>query len=155
VASWAERLLSAGDEAQLRAQGYLEVASPSRPERVYRVPVGGGQVAVYDHGKEAMRLCLQPVEPVTAADWVVLHKLLIQANERLYLSTANRFPPAAAWQPGDVDPLVALAREAAARQAGRREAAARAPAPRQAAPRRAASSRARSRGGNAADPPPA
>jgi hypothetical protein len=111
VASGAEHLLSPGELVQLRDSGYLDVASPSRPKRVYRIPAGGGQVAVFDYSKEIMRLCLQPIEPLNTIDLVVLHKLLILADERVYLATANRFPPSRQWQPGELDPLIALAQQ--------------------------------------------
>jgi hypothetical protein len=38
-----------------------------------------------------MRLCLQPVEYLPDADIVVLHKLMIEANEEAYLAKANKY----------------------------------------------------------------
>jgi hypothetical protein len=37
-----------------------------------------------------MRLCLQPLECLPDADRVVLHKLMIEANEETYLQKANK-----------------------------------------------------------------
>lgn len=38
-----------------------------------------------------MRLCLQPVESLPDADVIVLHKLMIEANEETYLQKANKY----------------------------------------------------------------
>ena len=72
--------------------GYLEVTSPSRANRVYRIPSTVGMVTVYEHGRAIMRLCLQPTEPLPRADIVVMDKLLIEANEQEYLHKANQLP---------------------------------------------------------------
>jgi len=71
--------------------GYLEVPSPTEPQRVYRVPRTKGYVQVVENGRAIMRLCLQPVECLPDADVVVLHKLMIEANEELYLQKANKY----------------------------------------------------------------
>jgi hypothetical protein len=76
---------------QLIWRGYLEVKSPSEPERIYRVPRNRGYVQVLEHGRAVMRLCVQPVESLPDADIVVLHKLMIEANEENYLSKANKY----------------------------------------------------------------
>lgn len=76
---------------QLAWRGYLEVKSPSEPERVYRVPRSRGYIQVLEHGRAVMRLCVQPVESLPDADIVVLHKLMIEANEELYLQKANKY----------------------------------------------------------------
>jgi len=76
---------------QLLWRGYLEVKSPSEPERIYRVPRTRGYVQVLEHGRAVMRLCVQPVENLPDADIVVLHKLMIEANEENYLSKANKY----------------------------------------------------------------
>ncbi|GEM_PF-3031581 len=86
-------VLSEPEYHQLVKQDYLEVPSPSLPERVYRIPRQPGRVAVYEHGERVMELCLQPVKPLPPGDLVVMHKLLIQANEEAYLKTANHFRP--------------------------------------------------------------
>lgn len=76
---------------QLTWRGYLEVPSPTEPQRVYRVPKAKGYVQVIENGHAIMRLCLQPVEYLPDADIVVLHKLMIEANEEFYLQKANKY----------------------------------------------------------------
>ncbi len=76
---------------QLLWRGYLEIPSPTEPQRVYRVPKSKGYVQVIDNGRATMRLCLQPVECLPDADIVVLHKLMIEANEENYLQKANKY----------------------------------------------------------------
>ena len=76
---------------QLLWRGYLEIPSPTEPQRVYRVPKSKGFVQVIDNGRATMRLCLQPVEYLPDADVVVLHKLMIEANEETYLQKANKY----------------------------------------------------------------
>jgi hypothetical protein len=75
---------------QVLTCGYLDVTSPSLEDRVYRIPSTGGLVTVYEHGRAIMRLCLQPTQPLPKADVVVMHKLLIEANEQEYLQKANQ-----------------------------------------------------------------
>ncbi len=86
-------LLTVEEQRQLNRQGYLEVQSPSRPRRVYRVPRHQGQVKVYEGGVPVMALCVQSVEPIPDGDAVIMHKLMIEGNEAAYLRTANRFEP--------------------------------------------------------------
>jgi len=76
---------------QLVWRGYLEVPSPSEPQRVYRVPRAKGYVQVIENGRATMRLCVQPVECLPDADIVLLHKLMIEANEETYLQKANKY----------------------------------------------------------------
>jgi hypothetical protein len=76
---------------QLLWRGYLEIPSPTEPRRVYRVPRSRGYVQVIENGRAIMRLCLQPVECLPDADVVVLHKLMIEANEESYLQKANKY----------------------------------------------------------------
>ena len=76
---------------QLAWRGYLEIPSPTEPQRVYRVPRTKGYVQVLENGRAIMRLCLQPVECLPDADVVVLHKLMIEANEETYLQKANKY----------------------------------------------------------------
>jgi len=76
---------------QLIWRGYLEIRSPTEPQRVYRVPKNKGYVQVIENGRATMRLCLQPVECLPDADVVVLHKLMIEANEETYLQKANKY----------------------------------------------------------------
>jgi hypothetical protein len=76
---------------QLVWRGYVEIRSPTQPLRVYRVPRTRGYVQVIENGRAIMRLCLQPVECLPDADIVVLHKLMIEANEETYLQKANKY----------------------------------------------------------------
>ena len=76
---------------QLTWSGYLEVPSSTEPQRVYRVPLAKGYVQVVEHGRTVMRLCVQPIEYLPDADVVVLHKLMIEADEENYLLKANKY----------------------------------------------------------------
>lgn len=86
-------MLSENQYQQLVKFGYLEVASPGYDSRVYRIPGSGGLVKVYERGCAVMELCLQPAEPLPDGDVVVMHKLMIEANEQEYLQRANHFAP--------------------------------------------------------------
>lgn len=86
-------LLSEDDYRNLNRRGYLEVPSPSRPRRIYRVPRHQGQVKVYEGGVPVMALCVQSIEPIPDGDVVLMHKLMIEGNEAEYLRVANRFEP--------------------------------------------------------------
>lgn len=86
-------MLSTDQSRELEHRGYLEVPSPSRQGRVYRVPRGRGMVSVYENGRAVMSLCVQPVEWIPGADVVLMHKLMIEGNEEDYLRTANQFEP--------------------------------------------------------------
>ncbi|HEX9015195.1 MAG TPA: hypothetical protein VF960_04235, partial [Chloroflexota bacterium] len=88
-----QEFLSPDENRELENRGYLEVRSPSRDGRVYRVPRGRGMVSVYEGGRAVMSLCVQPVEWIPGADVVLMHKLMIEANEEDYLKTANQFEP--------------------------------------------------------------
>lgn len=83
--------LTAEQFRQLIWRGYVEIPSPTEPQRMYRVPKNQGYVQVIDNGRPTMRLCLQPVESLPDADIVVLHKLMIEANEETYLQKANKY----------------------------------------------------------------
>jgi len=83
--------LTAEQFRQLIWRGYVEIPSPAEPQRVYRVPKSRGYVQVIETGHPTMRLCLQPVECLPDADIVVLHKLMIEANEEIYLQKANKY----------------------------------------------------------------
>ena len=86
-------MLSQDEYRRLLTSGFLEIPSPTRPDRVYRIPRGPGQVLVEERGRVTERLCLQPeVAGLPEADVVLIHKLLIEADEERYLSTANHFP---------------------------------------------------------------
>ena len=85
-------MLTPEEFRQLTWLGYVDIASPSNENRTYRVPRTRGYVQVLDDGRAVMRLCLQPTERIPDADVVLLHKLMIQANETSYLDKANKFP---------------------------------------------------------------
>ena len=91
AASLLRDMLTAEQCRQLVWRGYLEIPSPSTSQRVYRVPRTRGYVQVLEHGRAVMRLCIQPVECLPDADVVVLHKLMIEANEEFYLQKANKY----------------------------------------------------------------
>jgi len=91
AASLLRETLTAEQLRQLTWRGYLEVSSPTEPQRVYRVPRSKGYVQVLENGRAVMRLCLQPVECLPDADIVVLHKLMIEGNEETYLQKANKY----------------------------------------------------------------
>lgn len=86
-------MLSENQYQQLIKFGYLEVSSPDYIDRIYRIPGSGGLVKVYESGNPIMELCLQPAEPLPDGDVVVMHKLMIEANEQEYLQKANHFAP--------------------------------------------------------------
>lgn len=75
---------------QMAWRGYVDIASPSDPQRIYRVPKTSGPVQVREKGKLKMWLCLQPLEWLPDADIVVIHKLMIEADEETYLQKANQ-----------------------------------------------------------------
>ena len=86
-------VLTPDQYGHLMQRGHIDIASPSDPERIYRVPKGSGRVQVREKGKLTMWLCLQPLERVPEADLLVMHKLMIEADEQTYLRKANRFSP--------------------------------------------------------------
>ena len=85
---------------QLVQRGYIDIPSPSDPQRVYRVPHTPGFVQVRERGRVKMKLCLQPLEWIPDADIVVIHKLMIEADEQTYLQKANVIGPV--WSPYDI-----------------------------------------------------
>jgi len=93
----AQQLLSAmlnrEQLAQLNGLGFIELRSRLIPGRSYRVPRRRGQVQVYDHGRHAGSLCIQPARWVPDGDVVLMHKLMIEASEAEYLRAANFFKP--------------------------------------------------------------
>ena len=76
----------------LTTRGHLDVVSPANAERIYRIPRYGGLVTVFEQGRAVLDLCLQPERPLPSGDVVVLHKLMIQANEAEYLAIAREYP---------------------------------------------------------------
>ncbi|HLY30324.1 MAG TPA: hypothetical protein VKQ36_04810 [Ktedonobacterales bacterium] len=88
-------LLSIEQYRALCVNGYLDIPSPAIADRIYRVPRGPGQVQVIERGELRERLCVQPAaNGMPDADVVLMHKLLIESDERAYLLTANHFPRA-------------------------------------------------------------
>ena len=85
-------VLSEKEYTFLRQRGYLDIASPNYPQRIYRIPSGPGTVAVLEAGECIARLCLYSTEPIPEREAVVIHKLMIEANEQDYLRTANHLP---------------------------------------------------------------
>jgi len=73
--------------------GYLDIPSPSDPQRFYRVPRAHGRVHLIENEILQASLCLQPLDWVPEADFVVIHKLMIEADEQTYLLKANRTVP--------------------------------------------------------------
>ncbi|HEX9056790.1 MAG TPA: hypothetical protein VF818_04595 [Ktedonobacterales bacterium] len=86
-------MLTDDEYEQLMVLGYLEVRSPTTAYRVYRIPASAGRVRMYERGRELVELCLQPTEPLPDSDLVLMHKLMIEANEQEYLTKANHFAP--------------------------------------------------------------
>ncbi len=83
-------LLSSEQYSQLTQYGYLDITSPCDPGCIYRVPKVPGLVRVIEKGQQTAYLCLQPLEWVPDADVVVMHKLMIEADEETYLQTAKK-----------------------------------------------------------------
>lgn len=86
-----KEILTPQEFRQLFWRGYLDIPSTLAPQRVYRVPRSDGYVQVRENGHTIMGLCLQPIERLPRADVVILHKLMIEAQEEFYLQTANKF----------------------------------------------------------------
>lgn len=86
-------LLTADEYAILHARGYLEVASPTVAGRVYRIPRRRGLVEQVEGARVATRLCVVPDRWLPDADIVLMHKLLIEADEARYLRVANPVGP--------------------------------------------------------------
>jgi len=78
---------------QLIKRGYVDIPSPRDPQCFYRVPQAPGLVGVIEKGRRKASLCLQPLEWVPDADIVVIHKLMIEADEETYLQKANIIVP--------------------------------------------------------------
>jgi hypothetical protein len=78
---------------QLIQQGYVDIPSPRDARRIYRVPRAPGLVGVIEEERRKASLCLQPFKWVPDADIVVIHKLMIEADEEAYLQKANIIVP--------------------------------------------------------------
>jgi hypothetical protein len=74
-------------------RGYIDIPSPSHPQRFYRVPKVHGRVHLVENEVLQAILCLQPLDWVPDADFVVIHKLMIEADEETYLQKSNRIVP--------------------------------------------------------------
>ena len=70
--------------------GYLEVASPSIPARIYRIPTRPGLVEMREAGRTIGLLCVDPAGALPDADRLLAHKLYIEGDEEEYLRVANR-----------------------------------------------------------------
>jgi hypothetical protein len=86
-------VLTQEQSCQLIQRGYIDIPSPSDPQRVYRVPRAPGFVQVREQGRLKVKLCLQPIGWVPDADLVAIHKLMIEADEESYLQKANVIEP--------------------------------------------------------------
>jgi hypothetical protein len=84
-------ILTPRELRQLFWRNYIEIPSKLKPQRVYRVPRTNSYVQVRENGHTVMWLCLQPVEQLPDDDVVVMHKLMIEGQEEVYLQTANKF----------------------------------------------------------------
>jgi hypothetical protein len=86
-------VLTRAQYRQLMWHCYVDIKSSRDPECFYRVPRYPGLVGMIEQGRRKADLCLGPLEWVPDADIVVIHKLMIEADEETYLQTANRFTP--------------------------------------------------------------
>lgn len=77
------------EHRQLTESGYLEVRSPSRAERVYRIREEGHSVDIFDSGVLSMRMRSQPSQEIPAGDLILMHKFMIEGSEKEYLRSAN------------------------------------------------------------------
>lgn len=75
---------------QLLQRGFLEVPSSLYPGRTYRIPRRPGRIKVYESGRKVGELCIYARDPVPYPDLILTHKWMIEANERRFLSIANR-----------------------------------------------------------------
>ena len=85
--------LTEEEQHQLATHGCLEVQSLNRVERRYRIPAAGGMVYMLEDGRVTLLLCLQSTASLPPSDVVLMHKLLLQADEGAYLRTANQYTP--------------------------------------------------------------
>jgi len=83
-------ILTEKELRELCENGYLEVHSPNVSGRTYRIrPSQYLPVDVYESGKLVARLCVQPETRLPISDVLLVHKLMIEGNEREYLHEAN------------------------------------------------------------------
>ncbi|MBI3965412.1 MAG: hypothetical protein HY329_07230 [Chloroflexi bacterium] len=84
-------VLNEDEQRQLARQGFLTVRSATHTNRVYCIPRYRGLVHVYENGEFVESLCIGPVNPLPSGDVVLMHKLMIEGDEREYLRIANHF----------------------------------------------------------------
>ena len=85
-----QQMLTEQEYRQLAEQGYLKVHSPNVAERSYWIfPDRNRPVEVYESGERIAKLCLQPDTRLPVPDIVLMHKLMIEGNEGVYLRKAN------------------------------------------------------------------
>lgn len=84
-----KQMLTREEFASLCLKGYLEVASPSRRDRTYRIPRTRGTIDIYEGARFHSTVCIAPVIALPDDDVVAAHKLMILADEARYLATAN------------------------------------------------------------------
>src|SRR2546423_9531416 len=77
------KLLDPMELAWLHTLGYLEVPSRSTPGRRCRIPEQPGFVTVMDSGVPVMYLCSQPTTTIPAAEYVLVHKILLEGAEEI------------------------------------------------------------------------
>lgn len=85
--------LRADQYQQLLQRGYVEIPSQLYAGRCYRIPRSRGLVQVYEAGQKRGELCLVARDPVPYTDLILAQKLLIEADETVYLATVNWIGP--------------------------------------------------------------
>lgn len=89
--------------AELDANGHFSIKSPNHPGREYRVWSTVRPVDVYESGKLTMSLCVESLDPLPPGDVMLVHKLMIEGNEKEYLRVANQLSagvPQRGWRRG-------------------------------------------------------
>ena len=84
-------ILPAEDYQQLCLRGYLEVCSQRFPGRTYRISRYPEGVTIYEDARYVGSLCAVPAEELPSGDVILLHKLMLSADEDEYLKVAHRF----------------------------------------------------------------
>jgi len=84
--------LSSEELAELEERGCLVVASRAHPGRLYRVPAWPGWITVLQDGRPIAWLCLRPTRALPPRELVIVHKLMLEADEEAYWRLANRVP---------------------------------------------------------------
>ncbi len=74
---------------QLSESGHLLVRSPSRADRIYRIPAGGQWIDVYDSGRLSARIAAALPEGTHAGNAVLMHKFMIEERENEFLGSAS------------------------------------------------------------------